>query len=83
MGTTASRSPIWVAHRPSTLAGCWALDLHWDPVHNCRTAVGQLVYEAKSYDGKPGNRDSAQQLVDKMADAARTFRAIGEPPRDR
>jgi hypothetical protein len=52
-------------------------------VHNCRTAVGQLVYEAKSYDGKPGNRDSAQQLVDKMADAARTFRAIGEPPRDR
>ena len=51
---------------------CWALDSHSD--EGSRTPTGKLVYEAKTYRGKPGNLAMAGELADLLA-----ARALRDP----
>ena len=45
---------------PTTLDECWAMEGHME--RDGRTAIGELVYRAKTYAGKPGNVGAAETL---------------------
>jgi hypothetical protein len=48
---------------PTTLDECWALAGHMEA--EGRSAIGELVYRAKTYGGKPGDRAAALERVDR------------------
>jgi hypothetical protein len=62
----------WLGNLPESLVGCWYLDQHWDFDESHRTPMGHIVFRAKPYDGKPGERDAADDLGSIMAQGART-----------
>lgn len=45
----------------TTLDQCWAIGMHMED--EGRSPVGDLVYRAKSYSGKPGDRAAAEELA--------------------
>ncbi|MGH8950145.1 MAG: DNA-processing protein DprA [Acidimicrobiia bacterium] len=47
---------------PTTLDECWVLSMHMG--EGGRTPVGELVYNAKTYAGKPGDLQAAEQLCE-------------------
>jgi len=70
----------WLTHLPDPLVGCWYLDEHWDHERHERTGIGQLVYRAKTYEGKPGERAAADSLGELMQVGAQIARDRGQFP---
>ena len=70
--STAEFSGVsWLGNWPEPLIGCWYLDQHWNFDESDRTPTGHLVFRAKPYEGKPGERDAAHGLGSVMARGAR------------
>lgn len=66
---------------PEPLDECWVLDLHWDRDAQTRTWLGEHVYNAKSYDGKPGNRQAAREVYELIESAGKLLRdRLGSTP---
>ncbi|MDF1597035.1 MAG: hypothetical protein P1T08_13225 [Acidimicrobiia bacterium] len=76
MTTSPSRleGVCWFPHLPDPLVGCWYLDEHWDHDLHQRTGIGQLLYRAKTYEGKPGERSAADALGELMQVGAQIVR---------
>lgn len=70
----------WLSHVPPPLEGCWFLDNHWDPRYSERTPIGDLLYQAKTYGQKPGERWAAEALARRMSAGVDIARSRGRFP---